>query len=68
MKRRRSEKSLVIVLFILVMVAFSLAERDTKKLFEKYNTKSTVLAPERPMGRTAQIAERPDTSAKFTRN
>jgi len=37
------ERSFVIVLFVLVMVAFSFAERDTQKLFEKYNTKSTVI-------------------------
>jgi len=43
MKRALLERSFVGVLFVLVMVVFSLAERDTQKLFEKRNEKSTVV-------------------------
>ena len=35
------EKSLVVVLFVSVMVVFSLAERDSKKLVELYTKKAT---------------------------
>jgi hypothetical protein len=42
MKRSVLERTVVVALFILVMTAFSFAERDTQKLFARYNTKSTV--------------------------
>lgn len=57
MKRNLLEKSLVIVLFVLVMIVFSFAERDTQKLFEKHNTKSTV---ELRQNKPAYTAEIPD--------
>lgn len=41
MKRALVERNIVVVLFVLVLVVFSFAERDTQKLFEHYNTKST---------------------------
>jgi hypothetical protein len=55
MKRAILEKSFVVVLFILVMVAFSFAERDTQKLFEKYNTKSTVEVAKQTVEYTAEV-------------
>ena len=55
MKRTVLEKSFVGVLFVLVIVAFSFAERDTQKLFEKYNTKSTVEAPKQTVDYTAAL-------------
>jgi hypothetical protein len=38
MKRKGIEKSLVILLFVLVLVVFSFAERDSKKLDRLYKT------------------------------
>lgn len=38
MKRNGIEKGLVIFLFVLVLVIFSFAERDSKKLDRLYNT------------------------------
>jgi hypothetical protein len=67
MKRTVLEKSFVVVLFVLVMVAFSFAERDTKKLFEKYNTKSTVEIAKQTVDYTAEASERTN-SRKATRN
>jgi hypothetical protein len=67
MKRTVLERSFVVVLFVLVMVAFSFAERDTKKLFEKYNTKSTVEMPAQAPDYTAGIPTKPDAQ-KITRN
>lgn len=58
MKKTVFEKSFVIVLFILVMIAFAFAERDTQKLFEKYNTKSTVQTVEKAVEVTAGIADK----------
>ena len=68
MKRALLEKSFVIVLFVLVMVAFSFAERDTQKLFEKYNTKSTVEMPKQMDDYTAEIPAKPAVRNKTTRN
>jgi len=42
MKRALLERNLVIVLFVLVLVVFSFAERDSKKL-EKIYTAATLL-------------------------
>jgi hypothetical protein len=42
MNRALLEKNLVIVLFILVMIVFSLAERDSKKI-EKFYTASKLI-------------------------
>lgn len=38
MKTAKAERNLVVLLFLLVMVIFSFAERDTKKLEKLYNT------------------------------
>ena len=37
MKKAFIEKSAVVLLFVLVLVVFSFAERDTKKVFSQYN-------------------------------
>ena len=68
MKRTVLERNFVIVLFVLVMTAFSFAERDTQKLFEKYNTKSTVAIPKQTVDYTAEAPEKADTHNKPTRN
>ena len=67
MKRTVLEKSFVVVLFVLVMVAFSFAERDTQKLFEKYNTKSTVEIPKQTVDYTAEVPQK-IRPGKITRN
>ena len=42
MKRNLAEKGTVIVLFILVQIVFSFAERDSKKLVEIYTKNTSV--------------------------
>ena len=68
MKKSLLEKSFVIVLFVLVIVAFSFAERDTQKAFEKINTKSTVETPRQTDNYTAEASEDRNTYHKATRN
>jgi len=41
MKRALVERNIVVVLFVIVLVVFSFAERDTRKLIEFYNSRST---------------------------
>jgi hypothetical protein len=46
MKRRIQERNMVIVLFILVIITFSYAERDSRKLDQLYApAKATYAAP-----------------------
>lgn len=47
MKRKGIEKSLVILLFVLVLVLFSFAERDSKKLDRLYKTAQLLQKNER---------------------
>lgn len=68
MKRNVLEKSLVIVLFVLVITAFSFAERDTQKAFEKYNTKSTVEATHQTDNFTAETSDKKNTRNIATNN
>ena len=68
MKGTVSEKSFVVVLFVLVIVAFSFAERDTQKAFEKYNAKSTVETPKSTVDYTAEASEKKSSYNKATRN
>lgn len=69
MKKTLLEKSFVIVLFVLVMISFSLAERDTQKLFEKYNTKTTVKKHGQTVDYTAEFPQKKLANNKIiTRN
>ena len=68
MKRTILERSFVVVLFVLVIIAFSFAERDTQKAFEKYNTKSTVETPEQTASYIAETSEKTATHNKAPRN
>ena len=68
MKRTVLEKSFVAVLFVLVIIAFSFAERDTQKLFEKYNTKSTVETFKQKVDYTAEANPQTHIESKPTRN
>lgn len=63
MKRAVLERSFVMVLFFLVMVVFSLAERDTQKLFEKRNEKSTVVEFKKAASPTATTSHKLKASA-----
>jgi len=68
MKRTVLEKSFVAVLFVLVIIAFSFAERDTQKLFEKYNTKSTVETFKQKVDYTAEADPQRGIENKPARN
>lgn len=63
MKKAVLERSFVVVLFLLVMVVFSLAERDTQKLFQQRNEKSTVVEINPKPSVTAKTAIKSETSA-----
>jgi hypothetical protein len=63
MKRAVLERSFVVVLFMLVMVVFSLAERDTQKLFQQRNEKSTVVEISPKPSLTAKTAVKSQSSA-----
>jgi hypothetical protein len=65
MKKSLLEKTFVIVLFVLVIVAFSFAERDTQKVFEKYNTKNTVETPKKTIDYTAEVIDKTGTPTTF---
>lgn len=54
MNRKGIEQSLVILLFLLVLVVFSLAERDSKKLDRLYKTAQ--LIQQKEPAHTAQIS------------
>jgi len=48
MKRIAVEKSIVFILFVLVLIIFSFAERDTQKMFRQYNVPSSAAAGPQP--------------------
>jgi len=50
------------------MVAFSFAERDTQKAFQKYNVKSTVETLTQKVDYTAEASEKSSANTKATRN
>jgi hypothetical protein len=50
------------------MVAFSFAERDTQKVFEKYNAKSTVETSKKTVDYTAEASEKATNQNKASRN
>ena len=47
MKRAVIERNIVVVLFVLVLIAFSFAERDSKKLDQLYIKRAESLTPEK---------------------
>ncbi len=47
MKRAAIERNIVVVLFILVLITFSFAERDTKKLDPLYTKRAESLSPDK---------------------
>jgi hypothetical protein len=68
MKKSVLEKSFVAALFVLVMIVFSFAERDTQKAFEKYNAKSTVETLGKTLDYTAEVAQKSTAQKKVSRN
>jgi len=68
MKKSLFEKSFVVVLFVLVMIAFSFAERDTQKAFEKYNTKNTVEISKKTVDYTAEASQQISKNSQVSRN
>ena len=46
MKRILSERNLVVVLFVMVLITFSLAQEDSKKMEKMYSGGTTVTASE----------------------
>ncbi|MFL5740662.1 MAG: hypothetical protein ACJ75B_10625 [Flavisolibacter sp.] len=45
MKKVVTEKSIVLILFLVVLLVFSLAERDTRKIIRQYSKDQTVMKP-----------------------
>lgn len=68
MKKSLIERSFVVVLFVLVLVIFSFAQRDTQKLFEKYNMKSTVGSQNKVPQVTVEVDGKTTSLNKYTRN
>ena len=63
MKKILLERSFVVALFVLVMIVFSFAERDTQKLFEKRNQKNTVVEIKSSPPLTAETPVKQKSSA-----
>lgn len=69
MKRAVVERNIVVALFILVLIAFSFAEKDSKKLDQLYTKKAESFEPARKEKDLAatESGTRP-TPIKFSRN
>jgi hypothetical protein len=68
MKKSVFEKSFVVALFVLVMVLFAFAERDTQKAFEKYNTKTTLEISKKSVDYTAEAPQKTLNNNAASRN
>jgi hypothetical protein len=70
MKKALVERRIMAVLFVLVLVVFSFAERDTKKLMKQYHTENTAGAVKKLQDFTASFPEQPSAAAPrvLTRN
>lgn len=55
MKKAFQERNVVVVLFILVLVVFSFAQRDTKKIARLYQNPPAVVQLEKPGAPTAEV-------------
>jgi hypothetical protein len=67
MKRTDREKIAVAGMFVLVITVFSLASRDTKKIYALY-TKSARITIEQPKTSVQSGTETIPVAARFTRN
>jgi len=59
MKKTLIEKGFVVIMFVLVLVVFSFAERDSKKLYELYSPERSADLPVVPKKLTATNAPLP---------
>ena len=57
MKKSLIEKRIAILMFVLVLVVFSFAERDTKKLVEYYSAGTTAKMPARAPQIASMVAD-----------
>lgn len=57
MKKAIAEKTAVVILFVLVLVVFSFAQRDTKKQIEQHNAGVITDVEKRTPGYTASAEE-----------
>jgi hypothetical protein len=57
MKRILSEKNIVVILFVMVLITFSLAQEDTKKIEKMYfgGTIATAVADEAPVKKSQKV-------------
>ena len=53
------ERSTVVILFVLVLIVFSFAERDSKKITGQYNKKSTVETVKKATEYTVSAIQKP---------
>ena len=69
MKKAIIERNIVVVLFILVLIVFSFAERDTKKLDHLYmkGTESVTTSPKEKDFASAELEKKP-LALRSTRN
>ena len=69
MKKAIIERNIVVVLFILVLIVFSFAERDTKKLDRLYmkGTESVTTSPKEKDFASAELEKKP-LALRSTRN
>ena len=65
MKKAVVERNIVVVLFILVLIAFSFAEKDSKKLDRLYIKKAESFEPVKKEGNSATAALRQNTAIRF---
>lgn len=65
MKSAYVEKSLVVVLFVLVTIVFSFAERDTKRVNERF-INGTAVKPYNEHGRKFAVETQPMASEALT--
>ena len=69
MKRTVVERNIVVVLFILVLVAFSFAEKESKKLEQLYTKKTESFEPvKQEKNLTAAEPELKPASVRLSRN
>lgn len=69
MKKAIIERNIVVVLFVLVLIVFSFAERDTKKLDHLYmkGTESVTTSPKEKDFASAELEKKP-LALRSTRN
>jgi cytochrome oxidase Cu insertion factor (SCO1/SenC/PrrC family) len=68
MKKTLVERRIMAVLFVLVLVVFSFAERDTKKLMKQYHSENTAGSVKKFQDLTASVPEQPSAPQMRSRN